>query len=95
MPNAFPYSPCTQLAYKRLLETFIVLFYKSYSKDRLVKVKSHGSFVLLPSPGGSFGGKTKACKVLAASLTAVKGSTGKPPTCVLLNPKSVKIDQVI
>jgi ABC-type dipeptide/oligopeptide/nickel transport system ATPase subunit len=44
--------------------------------------------------GGSFGGKTKACKILAASLQAVKGSTGKAPTCVLLNPKSVKIDQV-
>jgi len=45
--------------------------------------------------GGSFGGKTKAYKILAASLQSVKGSTGKPPTCVLLNPKSVKIDQVI
>ena len=65
-----------------------------FSFIKVTQVKSHGSFVLLPSLGGSFGGKTKACKVLAASLTAVKGSTGKPPTCVLLNPKSVKIDQV-
>ncbi len=44
--------------------------------------------------GGSYGGKTKACKILASSLQAAKGSSGKAPTCVILNPKAIKIDQL-
>ena len=44
--------------------------------------------------GESYGGKTKACKILAASLQAAQGSNGKAPTCVILNPKAIKIDQL-
>ena len=44
--------------------------------------------------GESYGGKTKACKILAASLQAAQGSSGKAPTCVILNPKAIKIDQL-
>jgi len=44
--------------------------------------------------GESYGGKTKACKILAASLQAAQGSSGKAPTCVILNPKAIKIEQL-
>jgi hypothetical protein len=44
--------------------------------------------------GESYGGKTKSIKILAASLQAVQGSSGKAPTCVILNPKAIKIDQL-
>jgi dynein heavy chain len=44
--------------------------------------------------GESYGGKTKACKILAASLQAAQGPNGKAPTCVILNPKAIKIDQL-
>ena len=44
--------------------------------------------------GESYGGKTKACKILAASLQSSQGSSGKAPTCVILNPKAIKIDQL-
>ena len=44
--------------------------------------------------GESYGGKTKSIKILAASLQAAQGSSGKAPTCVILNPKAIKIDQL-
>ena len=44
--------------------------------------------------GESYGGKTKSIKILAASLQAAQGSNGKAPTCVILNPKAIKIDQL-
>ena len=44
--------------------------------------------------GDSYGGKTKSIKILAASLQAAQGSNGKAPTCVILNPKAIKIDQL-
>ena len=44
--------------------------------------------------GESYGGKTKALKTLAASLQAAQGSNGKAPSCVILNPKAMKIDQL-
>ena len=44
--------------------------------------------------GESYGGKTKALKTLAASLQAAQGPNGKAPSCVILNPKAMKIDQL-
>ncbi|CAB4061833.1 DNAH [Lepeophtheirus salmonis] len=41
--------------------------------------------------GGSFGGKTLACKILASGLNTV---SGKSPHMVVVNPKAIKIDQM-
>ena len=42
--------------------------------------------------GESYGGKTKALKILAASLASL--ANGKAPAQVILNPKAMKIDQL-
>ena len=44
--------------------------------------------------GESYGGKTKALKILAASLQAAEGTNGKAPSQIILNPKAMKIDQL-
>ena len=44
--------------------------------------------------GDSYGGKTMATKMLAASLQAVAGEGKKALTCVILNPKAMQIEQL-
>ena len=44
--------------------------------------------------GNSYGGKTMATKMLAASLQEVAGIGKKALTCVILNPKAMQIDQL-
>ena len=44
--------------------------------------------------GDSYGGKTTATKMLAASVQQVAGANKRALTCVILNPKAMKIDQL-
>ena len=44
--------------------------------------------------GDSYGGKTMATKMLAASLQAVAGEGKRALTCLILNPKAMQIEQL-
>ena len=58
------------------------------------KVKFIGFENCCVSLGDSYGGKTMATKMLAASLQAVAGEGKKALTCVILNPKAMQIEQL-
>ena len=56
----------------------------------MLSLKTSGIFYV----GDSYGGKTMATKMLAASLQAVAGEGKKALTCVILNPKAMQIEQL-